>query len=87
MATPTGNALILHRLDSIETKLDATLTVLEKLGERCVATEKQLGVNVEKISNLRKDVNDLETKSDRWNVGNSIVASVAAIIAAVGWGK
>ena len=87
MATPTGNALILHRLDSIETKLDATLTVLKEQGERCVAIEKQLGVNVEKISNMRKDVDDLETTSDRWNVGNSVVASVAAIIAAIGWGK
>ena len=87
MATPTGNALILHRLDSIETKLDATLTVLKEQGERCVATEIQQGINSERISNLRKDVNDIETKSDRWNVGNSIVASVAAIVAAIGWGK
>ena len=87
MATPTGNALILHRLDSIETKLDATLAVLKEQGERCVATEIKLGVNSEKISNIRKDVDDLETKSDRWNVGNSVVASVAAIVAAIGWGK
>ncbi len=66
-------------------RMDATLTEMKKTLDAMVPQVKELQTdrttNQVNIANLQKDVEALETKSQGWNIINSVGAAIAFIIA------